>query len=421
MATQYELYSSYLKDLEKEQSVIDLRQMYTDLLTSSLKTAETVYATESQVAAQQASYDISGAYANYLKQQRNIAAQGRLESGYKEEVSDVLQQQYQGAFGQARATQVATTAKAYESYLKSVEDAYATSEKNKGVVDKLVQERASRAATFTDLYNQYRGITNAELLESSTYDSTSGKYPVFTQNKSTGEWELTDFGKDWYAEGLTGKVAFTDSKGGTRALSFEDWLKESGDEKQIEEWQKHSADIMKDIAGIEYAKNNKGELTLPKYDETVGKTTKLKTKGYIESQINNLNKLELNGNDLRAIDFGESGKSKITDAIDEVFNFGQYADIDEATLVSDIKEYLIKHADALKFDLGQRFGDSQTSDADSKALFIKYINRITDKNSLINIMVELGKDSTYGKNVLNIYDAITKAVEQSAIKKYRGA
>ena len=93
MATLYELRSSYEKQLEEEQAIIDLRQQYKDLLTGSLTAAQQQYRQTAQTAAAQARYDISGAYANYLKQQRSIAAQGRLESGYKEELSDVLQQQ----------------------------------------------------------------------------------------------------------------------------------------------------------------------------------------------------------------------------------------------------------------------------------------------------------------------------------------
>lgn len=283
MATLYELRSSFEKQLEEEQAIIDLRQQYKDLLTGSLTAAQQQYQQTAQTAATQASYDISGAYANYLKQQRSVAAQGRLESGYKQEVNDILQQQYQSAYSQARATQATTAAKAYETYLKSAEQAYATQTENKAIVDKLVKERASRAATFADLYNQYRNITNADLLESTEYDPTTGKYPVFAIDEKTGEYKLTDFGKDWYAEGFVGKVAFTDNKGETRALSFEDWLKESGDEKQIEEWQKYAGEIMKDVAEIEYSKNEKGELTLPKYEAEKGEETKLKTEGYIES------------------------------------------------------------------------------------------------------------------------------------------
>lgn len=283
MATLYELRSSFEKQLEEEQAIIDLRQQYKDLLTGSLTAAQQQYQQTAQTAATQASYDISGAYANYLKQQRSVAAQGRLETGYKEELGDVLKSQYGSAYQQARATQATTAAKAYETYVKSAEQAYATQTKNKELVDKLVQERATRAATFAGLYNQYRNITNADLLESAEYDPATGKYPVFAIDEKTGEYKLTDFGKDWYAEGFVGKVTFTDDKGETSVLSFEDWLKESGDEKQIEEWQKYADEIMKDVAEIDYSKNEKGELTLPRYDVEKGKETKFKTEGYIES------------------------------------------------------------------------------------------------------------------------------------------
>ena len=343
MATLYELRSSYEKQLEEEQAIIDLRQQYKDLLTGSLTAAQQQYQQIAQTAAAQARYDISGAYANYLKQQRSIAAQGRLESGYKEELSDVLKSQYGSAYQQAKATQATTVSKAYETYLKRAEQAYATQTENKEIVDELVQERASRAATFADLYNQYRNITNADLLESAEYDPTTGKYPVYAMDEETGEYKLTEFGKDWYDEGFVGKVAFTDDKGETRALSFEDWLKESGDEKAIETWQTHAAEIMKDIAEIDYSKNEKGELTLPKYEEEKGKETKLKTKGYIESINKPIDSLKLEAHDYGLIDWGVKGSDKVKSAVSEMTKYGEQIGLSETDMTSTLKNYIVNN------------------------------------------------------------------------------
>ena len=316
MASLYELRSSYEKQLEEEQNIINLRQQYTDLLTSSISAAQKTYESEAAQAAQQASYDISGAYANYLKQQRGVMSQSNLFSGTKQELSDVLQHQYSSAYSQAQAAQVSSAMSAYEAYLKNAQEAYSTMSENKELVDKLVQERASRATTFDKLYQQFRGIENSDLLESSVYNPATGEYPVYTLNKETGRYELTDYGKDWYAEGLVGKVDITNEKGETRAMSFEDWLKEQGDEKQIEEWQKYAKDIMKDVAGIEYSTNEKGELTLPKYDEEAGKVTKLKTKGYIDTITKP--KLTVHGTDYGYFDFGETASQKIKNTTGKV-------------------------------------------------------------------------------------------------------
>ena len=428
MATLYELRSSYEKQLEEEQAIIDLRQQYKDLLKGSLTAAQQQYQQTAQTAAAQASYDISGAYANYLKQQRNIAAQGRLESGYKEELSDVLKSQYGSAYRQARATQATTVSKAYETYLKSAEQAYATQTENKEIVDELVQERASRAATFADLYNQYRNITNADLLESAEYDPTTGKYPVYAMDEETGEYKLTEFGKDWYDEGFVGKVAFTDDKGETRALSFEDWLKESGDEKAIETWQTHAAEIMKDIAGINYSKNEKGELTLPKYEEEKGKETKLKTKGYIESINKPIDSLKLKAHDYGLIDWGVKGSDKVKSAVSEMTKYGEQIGLSETDIASTLKNYIVNNQnELLKIIIGTHQNEKGTVSR-IKKVFTDYINSDGTINDVVTLLDSLGSkmESEIGiwadkKAVGDVYNKLLDALQTASKTKYLGA
>ena len=428
MATLYELRSSYEKQLEEEQAIIDLRQQYKDLLTGSLTAAQQQYQQTAQTAAAQARYDISGAYANYLKQQRSIAAQGRLESGYKEELSDVLKSQYGSAYQQAKATQATTVSKAYETYLKRAEQAYATQTENKEIVDELVQERASRAATFADLYNQYRNITNADLLESAEYDPTTGKYPVYAMDEETGEYKLTEFGKDWYAEGLVGKVAFTDDKGETRALSFEDWLKESGDEKAIETWQTHAAEIMKDIAEIDYSKNEKGELTLPKYEEEKGKETKLKTKGYIESINKPTDSLKLESHDYGLIDWGVKGSDKVKSAVSEMTKYGEQIGLSETDIASTLKNYIVNNQnELLKVIIGTHQNETGTVSR-IKKVFTDYINSDGTINDVVTLLDSLGSkmESEIGiwadkKAVGDVYNKLLDALQTASKTKYLGA
>jgi len=428
MATLYELRSSYEKQLEEEQAIIDLRQQYKDLLTGSLTAAQQQYQQIAQTAAAQARYDISGAYANYLKQQRSIAAQGRLESGYKEELGDVLKSQYGSAYQQAKATQATTVSKAYETYLKSAEQAYATQTENKEIVDELVQERASRAATFADLYNQYRNITNADLLESAEYDPTTGKYPVYAMDEETGEYKLTEFGKDWYAEGFVGKVAFTDNKGETRALSFEDWLKESGDEKAIETWQTHAAEIMKDIAEIDYSKNEKGELTLPKYEEKKGKETKLKTKGYIESINKPMDSLKLEAHDYGLIDWGVKGSDKVKSAVSEMTKYGEQIGLSETDIASTLKNYIVNNEnELLKIIIGTHQNETGTVSR-IKKVFTDYINSDGTINDVVTLLDSLGSkmESEIGiwadkKAVGDVYNKLLDALQTASKTKYLGA
>ena len=428
MATLYELRSSYEKQLEEEQAIIDLRQQYQDLLTGSLTAAQQQYQQTAQTAATQAGYDISGAYANYLKQQRSIAAKSNLMSGTQEEISDVLKSQYGSAYQQARATQATTVSKAYETYLKSAEQAYATQTENKEIVDELVQERASRAATFADLYNQYRNITNADLLESAEYDPTTGKYPVYAMDEETGEYKLTEFGKDWYAEGFVGKVAFTDNKGETRALSFEDWLKESGDEKAIETWQTHAAEIMKDIAEIDYSKNEKGELTLPKYEEEKGKETKLKTKGYIESINKPTDSLKLEAHDYGLIDWGVKGSDKVKSAVSEMTKYGEQIGLSETDIASTLKNYIVNNQnELLKIIIGTHQNEKGTVSR-IKKVFTDYINSDGTINDVVTLLDSLGSkmESEIGfwadkKAVGDVYNKLLDALQTASKTKYLGA
>lgn len=428
MATLYELRSSYEKQLEEEQAIIDLRQQYKDLLTGSLTAAQQQYQQTAQTAAAQARYDISGAYANYLKQQRSIAAQDRLEGGYKEELSDVLKSQYGSAYQQAKATQATTVSKAYETYLKRAEQAYATQTENKEIVDELVQERASRAATFADLYNQYRNITNADLLESAEYDPTTGKYPVYAMDEETGKYKLTEFGKDWYTEGFVGKVAFTDNKGETRALSFEDWLKENGDEKAIETWQTHAAEIMKDIAEIDYSKNEKGELTLPKYEEEKGKETKLKTKGYIESINKPIDSLKLKAHDYGLIDWGVKGSDKVKSAVSEMTKYGEQIGLSETDIASTLKNYIVNNQnELLKIIVGIHQNEKGTVSR-IKKVFTDYINSDGTINDVVTLLDSLGSkmESEIGiwadkKAVGDVYNKLLDALQTASKTKYLGA
>lgn len=428
MATLYELRSSYEKQLEEEQAIIDLRQQYKDLLTGSLTAAQQQYQQTAQTAATQAGYDISGAYANYLKQQRSIAAKSNLMSGTQEEISDVLKSQYGSAYQQARATQATTVSKAYETYLKSAEQAYATQTENKEIVDELVQERASRAATFADLYNQYRNITNADLLESAEYDPTTGKYPVYAMDEETGEYKLTEFGKDWYAEGFVGKVAFTDDKGETRALSFEDWLKESGDEKAIETWQTHAAEIMKDIAEIDYSKNEKGELTLPKYEEEKGKETKLKTKGYIESINKPTDSLKLEVHDYGLIDWGVKGSDKVKSAVSEMTKYGEQIGLSETDITSTLKNYIVNNQnELLQIIIGTHQYETGTVSR-IKEVFTDYINSDGTINDVVALLDSLGSkmESEIGfwadkKAVGDVYNKLLDALQTASKTKYLGA
>lgn len=203
--TKIELKNSFLQDiLQSEETQAKIKQ-YQDLLTGQSQLAKQQYHATAQTAAEQASYDISGAYANYLKQQRSIAAQGRLESGYKEEVGDVLQQQYQSAYGQAKATQAETTAAAQAQYVKNLTAYEQAAEKAKTQIFEAAQKKAGIQANLYRAAEDYSKLAESE-------------YTVYDENA-----KLTSWGKELVRKGLL-----------ENADEFETYLEEQGMTEELE-------------------------------------------------------------------------------------------------------------------------------------------------------------------------------------------
>lgn len=161
--------------LESEKYTSEI-QKYTDLLTSTSQFAATKAAT-------QASYDITNAYTNYLKQQRNIANQGAFEAGHKQELSTLAQEQYQTSYDIARATQAQTYAKDYETawkdYKTSMTNLYATA-----------TEEAETLATIYDVLEKGAGY------DDSKFPFYEEKSYVDDQGVNRTKLELTSWGRD---------------------------------------------------------------------------------------------------------------------------------------------------------------------------------------------------------------------------------
>lgn len=407
--------SGFLKEYEKEQSVIDARKYYEDLLTTGIDSAQQQYQASTQKAAEQASYDISGAYANYLKQQRNAMSQGRLESGYKEELGDVLQQQYQSAYSQARAAQEQDVTAAYDTYTKNVATLKQAEEKSQTDITTALTERAQRASQFQELVWKQYGITDPEKqLTSSRYDSTQGLYPVYAKDKTTGEYTLTDFGKDWVQRAMLQGVQ--DSKG--NVVKFEDWLREE-DEKAYETYKTHYGEIIKDVGELEYEQDENGNYLLPEYKETAGKETRLKTEGYIESISKPSSTLDLNINDFGLVDWGKSGKSKITESVDGLIGptgYGNELGLSEQETVTAIRNKL------QTFDpkwVDEHYHSRTGEDAVNYAIET-FINSSGSADDLYVLLKDLSqkKDRSF---VDHVWNELINAVYNAGYNKYRGA
>ena len=383
MATLYELRSSYEKQLEEEQAIIDLRQQYKDLLTGSLTAAQQQYQQTAQTAATQASYDISGAYANYLKQQRSIAAKSNLMSGTQEEISDVLKSQYQSAYSQAKAVQEQTTTKAYETalaqtqehsdiYEKSLTDLYAQAEKSALMFDRFYKTVASEIGEVEDLSKLYTalGVTGG-----------LGAYDPETR-------ELTTRGKGLWAQWL-----------GAENLS--NILKE--EDEELYQWALKNYD-----KAYEYIT---GETTPISEEEALKMTY---AGGYLETFERPSRKAYLDA----------LNKQKVIAALpQEIINYGQtQLKLTDEELSSAVSSALQQHAGTLqksptdtnttlkvKQNLIKELAEYKASDYSNST---EYINAI---------LQDLYKNSYFREDTIlyaDVIDAITKGIQTTASKKY---
>lgn len=281
MATEVELRSSFLKDVLEEEEYQKNVKSIQDWLTGQTQAAQQQYQATAKTAAEQASYDISGAYANYLKQQRNVASQGRLESGYKEEVGDALQQQYQSAYGQAKATQAQSVASAQNAYTKAVQQYGETASKAATSYYESAVKEAEQRAKLYKAAEEYAGFT-----EDSQFD---------LYNRVDGKYTLSDYGSEVMRSKLLGE-----SEG------FKKYLEDEGLTDTLEFYLSDAKGLNEALFGITDTKYD------PQSEESFKRRLSAVTKEGV-SYIDTLEKpvLNVNWNDFGRIDFGESGFNKL--------------------------------------------------------------------------------------------------------------
>lgn len=212
-----ELESSYLLEQAEQLGFQDMQDYYESLLLSGKNAATTLavqqYEAGRQEAEQKASYDISGAYANYLRQQRAIVAQGNLETGYKEEVGELLKQDYASAYAQAKETE----ATAITNAALSASETY--SQVAKGVessAEKIINQYMKQAQTKAQLYKSAEEYVQ-------TQDPNSLKYEWY-RTREDGYTELTKWGTEQFRKTLlqdgAGFKAYLEEEGLTDELSY---------------------------------------------------------------------------------------------------------------------------------------------------------------------------------------------------------
>ena len=376
-------YNEFLNaELESEKTQSQIKKLQ-DWLTGQTQLAQEQYQQTAQTAATQANYDISGAYANYLKQQRSIAAQGRLESGYKEELSDVLQQQYQSAYSQAKAVQEQTTTKAYETalaqtqeysdiYEKSLIDLYAQAEESALMFDRFYKTVASEIGEVEDLSKLYTalGVTGG-----------LGAYDPETR-------ELTTRGKGLWAQWL-----------GAENLS--NILKE--EDEELYQWALKNYD-----KAYEYIT---GETTPISEEEALKMTY---AGGYLETFERPSRKAYLDA----------LNKEKVVAKLpQEIINYGQtQLKLTDEELSSAVSSALQQHAGTLQKSLTDTNTTLKVKQNLIKELAEYKASDYSNSTEYINaILQDLYKNSYFRKDTIlyaDVIDAITKGIQTTASKKY---
>lgn len=399
MATKVERESQYLRDLLEEERYISEIQTYKDLLTGAYQTAQQQYETTSQAAAQQASYDISGAYANYLKQQRNIATQGRLETGYKEEVGDVLQQQYQSAYGQARAAESQIVGGAAKEYQKTTSTAYSEYLKNLESVEKAAKIEAGYRSNIHSAIDDYVQANLDKFTAAQTSQSSGEDFKLY--ETVNGVEQLTSYGKNVYTKALL------EDEG------FKNYLQEQGltDELQYylsaadKDGTSMSSKIHEDLFGISHS----GTLDTSVQKEIAAGL--LGTQDYIESVAK------------PKLDLTWKGDKKQKQNIEENINtlFGSYMpNIGVETISAQIvKDALEKYISTIPVESGAHGLPQLKENSAMREVTNRLSGDSLTQQQLINYFNDLVEDNRIS-GISEIFDYIIKELESQSIKKYRG-
>lgn len=202
--TKVDIRSSYDEEVAKQYGASSLEDLYKNLLLPSAQTvasqyASQYYAGEQQKAAEVASYDISKAYANYLKQQRNVMNTAQYETGHKEELYSALQESFKGAESQARAAE----SQALQTAAEKASDIYAKTYKTesaaaKSLYDTLMKDVENKTALFKAVESKLLDTTTLENLGlKSGYTTAAGENVKFNiYDTSDGEFKFSDYGID---------------------------------------------------------------------------------------------------------------------------------------------------------------------------------------------------------------------------------
>lgn len=232
-----DLVGSYVALQQKEFASLNKAKSYEDYFLGQVKSyAEQVGQTLSQnvsalsqeasTAKRQTAYDISGAYSNYMAQQRNLSNVANITEGYKQRLGESLQGQYQSTFAKEKQEEATTigaiskkqqslTQQAYEDVGKYQEDV----QKSKLEVDKTIALRAKKFADIETAAINYYNTQNVggEALTINDFQKLGYTDP---------EGNITDKGIEFfdkifnYSEGDKGFASYLQEQNKTDLLDF---------------------------------------------------------------------------------------------------------------------------------------------------------------------------------------------------------
>lgn len=394
MALQVERESEYLRQLVEEERYVNKAQEYKDLLTGAYKTAQQQYQASTQSAAQQASYDISGAYANYLKQQRAVVAQGQLESGYKQEVSDVLQSQFGSAYQQARAMQAESVASAFETYGKTTESAYSEYLKNIASLEESATKEAKYMANIQKAADEYVQLNLSKFTDAQKSLASGEGFKLYTTIDNVED--LTDYGRGVYTKAL-----LSEDRG------FEEYLQSQGLSQELEYYLSNPAKIREDLFGITLTGTVR-----PEQQEEITSDI-LSTPDYIESVPKS--SLDLSWKS------GSSATEIITNSVTNLYDtYMPNIGVDVVT-TKTVKDAVSKYIDTLPVKRGsqglpqikinktiQEITNGLSGETITPQQLSTYLQSLFDKSEITNVHVQ------------EIFNYIVSEIEAQSKQKYRG-
>lgn len=174
---------------------------------------------QQETAARQADYDISQAYANYLRQQQATKA-SEVDESFKNRLSQQLSSAYNQAFAQAKTTQAQTIANVAEQYQKDVQTA-----------EKSFEEVGTALAEQHEYLNEYLaqvGETGLGKIYKDVDWSNIGNYRDSSLYEfKDGSYQLTTKGKEIYKAALLNDITYTGEDKQAVSTSYGRWLQET--------------------------------------------------------------------------------------------------------------------------------------------------------------------------------------------------